>query len=194
MFSDIQFCHSVFLQESENIKKNPLTFCLFQPASSSAIYISIYVLCFLWSVRMVDWTDGFQPHLEDLEGETERGGRPRPLLDSPCSSLFWFLLLSLISAVCQLPSHITDAILSLFVSFAHFFPPPRLYILLQLIHIIILSSYLYLFLHSHPFFFFFYHFFSSFIPCNALSKGILTFKLNFVLCYICCKYAQILKL
>lgn len=123
MFSDIQFCHSVFLQESENIKKNPLTFCLFQPASSSAIYISIYVLCFLWSVRMVDWTDGFQPHLEDLEGETERGGRPRPLLDSPCSSLYWFLLLSLISAVCQLPSHITDAILSLFVSFANFFPP-----------------------------------------------------------------------
>lgn len=133
-----------------------LTFCLFQPASSSAIYISIYVLCFLWSVRMVDWTDGFQPHLEDLEGETERGGRPRPLLDSPCSSLFWFLLLSLISAVCQLPSHITDAILSLFVSFAHFFPPPRLYILLQLIHIIILSSYLHLFLHSHPFFLFFF--------------------------------------
>lgn len=37
---------------------------------------------------MVDWTDGFQPHLEDLEGETERGGRPRPLLDSPCSSLY----------------------------------------------------------------------------------------------------------
>lgn len=168
MFSDIQFCHSVFLQESENIKKNPLTFCLFQPASSSAIYISIYVLCFLWSVRMVDWTDGFQPHLEDLEGETERGGRPRPLLDSPCSSLFWFLLLSLISAVCQLPSHITDAILSLFVSFAHFFPPPRLYILLQLIHIIILSSYLHLFLHSHLFFFFFLPFLLFFYPLQCI--------------------------
>lgn len=26
----------------------------------------------------VQWTDGFQPHLEDLEGETEHGGRPRP--------------------------------------------------------------------------------------------------------------------
>lgn len=48
--------------------------------------------------RTVDRTDGFQTHLEDLEGETECGGRPRPPpsppLDSP-SSFFLFLPLAL---------------------------------------------------------------------------------------------------
>lgn len=38
----------------------------------------MYILSVFESVRIVDWTDGFQPHLEDLEGETERGSRPHP--------------------------------------------------------------------------------------------------------------------
>lgn len=37
----------------------------------------------------MDRTDGFQPRLEDLEGETERGSRPRPP-SSPAAPL-WFL-------------------------------------------------------------------------------------------------------
>ena len=83
----------------------------------------IYTLCFLWSVRIVDWTDGFQPHLEDLEGETERGGRPRPLLDSPCSSLF--LISAALTNFCRLSASFShDWCNSFFVSVFCPFPPP----------------------------------------------------------------------
>ncbi len=57
------------------------------------ICLCIFVFPGLWEswTREVDRTDGFQPHLEELEGETDRGVRPRPptsLPDSPHSSLF----------------------------------------------------------------------------------------------------------
>lgn len=189
MFSDIQFCHSVFLQESEKYLKKSIDI-LSISASQLLSYLYIYI-CFVFSLECKN--GGLDRWFSATLGGP--GGRNRAWRPSPSSARF-SLLVSFPDFCC---SHLFLPFVSfLLTSLMQFFlylcilpissPPPRLYILLQLIHIIILSSYLYLFLHSHPFFFF-YHFFSSFIPCNALSKGILTFKVNFVLCYICCKYA-----
>lgn len=168
MFSDIQFCHSVFLQESEKYLKKSIDI-LSISASQLLSYLYIYI-CFVFSLECKN--GGLDRWFSATLGGP--GGRNRAWRPSPSSARF-SLLVSFPDFCC---SHLFLPFVSfLLTSLMQFFlylcllpisSPPRLYILLQLIHIIILSSYLYLFLHSHPFFFFFLPFLLFFYPLQCI--------------------------
>lgn len=168
MFSDIQFCHSVFLQESEKYLKKSIDI-LSISASQLLSYLYIYI-CFVFSLECKN--GGLDRWFSATLGGP--GGRNRAWRPSPSSARFSLLVSLLISAAltyfCRLSASFSHHWCNSFsiCVFCPFLPPPRLYILLQLIHIIILSSYLYLFLHSHPFFFFFLPFLLFFYPLQCI--------------------------
>lgn len=190
MFSDIQFCHSVFLQESEKYLKKSIDI-LSISASQLLSYLYIYI-CFVFSLECKN--GGLDRWFSATLGGP--GGRNRAWRPSPSSARFSLLVSFLISAAltyfCRLSASFSHHWCNSFsiCVLCPFLPPPKT------VHSPPIDShYHFIFIPSlisplSSFFsFFFYHFFSSFIPCNALSKGILTFKVNFVLCYICCEYA-----
>lgn len=189
MFSDIQFCHSVFLQESEKYLKKSIDI-LSISASQLLSYLYIYI-CFVFSLECKN--GGLDRWFSATLGGP--GGRNRAWRPSPSSATFSLLVSFLISAAltyfCRLSASFSHHWCNSFsiCVFCPFLPPPQDCTFSS--NWFTLSFYLHTFTYFSTLilFFFFYHFFSSFIPCNALSKGILTFKVNFVLCYICCEYA-----
>lgn len=127
MFSDIQFCHSVFLQESENILKNPFQFYwhsvyFSQPSSSSAIYI-----CFVFSLECKN--GGLDRWFSATLGGP--GGRNRAWRPSPSSARFSLLVSFLISAAltyfCRLSASFSHHWCNSFsiCVLCPFLPPPK---------------------------------------------------------------------
>lgn len=125
MFSDIQFCHSVFLQESEKYLKKSIDI-LSISASQLLSYLYIYI-CFVFSLECKN--GGLDRWFSATLGGP--GGRNRAWRPSPSSARFSLLVSFLISAAltyfCRLSASFSHHWCNSFsiCVFCPFLPPPK---------------------------------------------------------------------
>lgn len=125
MFSDIQFCHSVFLQESEKYLKKSIDI-LSISASQLLSYLYIYI-CFVFSLECKN--GGLDRWFSATLGGP--GGRNRAWRPSPSSARFSLLVSFLISAAltyfCRLSASFSHHWCNSFsiCVFCPFLPPPQ---------------------------------------------------------------------